>query len=158
MSLSLPHGAEAIEELQRMTNVVKRAQLYYDKPYEPLKTGVLPAALMSLDECWKLKGVHHITLPPQRIKELAAMSAVEANTRCESIFSSMQGDTKVDFELEELSILGKDALEDQTVFESAMQAESPMPQKLLMEVSSYLRSCGDFPIGADLTAGDRNLQ
>lgn len=117
-----------------MMDLVKRAQNYYDKPYEPLKTRVLPAALMSLDECWSLRGVHHMTLPPQRIKELAAVTAVEADARCVSIFSANQNDDPDDFEFEVMNMLGRRALDDQTVFEEAMAAEGPMPQKLLSEV------------------------
>lgn len=123
-----------------MMDVVKKAQVYYDKPHESLKTRVLPAALMSLDECWKLKGVHHITLPPKRIEELAAITASDADARCASIFSTQKDYEELQFELDEIERIGKEAIDNEAVFEREMQAEGEMPHKLMKEVRRVLVS------------------
>jgi transaldolase len=56
-----------------------RAQNYYEA--QKLKTQVLPASLTSVEEIMALLGVHHITIAPGLLKELAEKPAAENQTK-----------------------------------------------------------------------------
>lgn len=119
-----------------MMDVVRQAQAYYDDRDKAETTKVLPAALMSVEECLQLSGVHHITLPPRRIEELAALTPDDADTRATSIFGPSPEADDLAFEFDEMERTAKAAIEDQVFFEAEMGKEGDMPGRLMKEVGA----------------------
>ena len=117
-----------------MMTVVRTSQAYYNSLQRPNGTSVLPAALMSVEECLRLQGVHHITLPPRRIEELAAISRNDAAARTISLFGVKGDESDMAFEFDEMERSGKAMIEDPGLLEAQMKAEGEMPAKLMEEV------------------------
>lgn len=115
-----------------MKEVVVRSQRYYDASLDGIPTKVLPAALMSVDECLELRGVHHMTLPPRRIEELSAMKA--SDVKVLSMFEAATAGP-LSQPPEPLRDAAKDMMQDEEVFNRTMKEwDGEMPAKLMDEV------------------------
>lgn len=69
-----------------------QAQQYYQA--HGIKTQVLPASLTSIDEIMELAGVHHITIAPALLQQLATTPASTLSIR--SLFDDVQQGIKPD--------------------------------------------------------------
>jgi transaldolase len=122
------HFDPTFTDTNRAQLLCLEAQRYYEK--YGMKTQVLPASLTSVEEITELAGVHHITIAPGLLKELAEKKA-EDNTTVSIFEKAPDGFT----------VAGKMSFKDdeegyQKVFKEAIGGEAV---RKLDEVSCFSR-------------------